>query len=427
MKKSEGEVFLVLQSKRSLTFFQSTKPTNSLIDLRDVNASIFATTMQGQVLSDVVYSTNNSVGTVNTLLGTINSYNAQFQSIYSALNEARASTEQVLSELLANNPSSDAMRNIGVSQMWDYLKAEAQMCGNSSSFTPEQQRELLERGKIRNFEGHHINSVDAHPDLQANPDNVVPLEEHRYGDGPRDHFAVHNNNWRNPTEGQILDRNQILTETNNLRVSKKQLEIRDERNNIIKNELFGVGAAIAIGFGVGFTVGFIAQLAQNNLSVESVRTATIAGIKSGATTAVIGGISYGLTRTIGEVATGVLTNAITNLGIEVTKNIGKMCSMGAIGMLSIVLFSTYQFIQLKRMGYDTKDALIRVGKQALFSLTVLFVSIVAQGIWGSHAGLIVSTSIGLIVVSYKTIQTVQNRLIYQKVQLYTINKCCPSY
>lgn len=427
MKESEGEVFLVLQSKRSLTFFQSAMPTNSLIDLRDVNASIFATTMQGQTLTNVIYSTSNSIGTINTLLGSINSYNAQFQSIYSTLNEARASTEQVLSELLANNPSSDSMRNIGVSQMWDYLKAEAQMGGNSSGFTPEQQRELLERGRIRNFEGHHINSVDAHPGLQANPDNVAPLEEHRFNNGPRDHFAAHNNNWRNPTEGQLLDRNQVLTETNNQRVSEKQLEIRNERSNIIKNEIIGVGAAIAIGFGVGFTIGFVAKLAQNGLSVESVRVAAIAGIKSGAITAVIGGISYGLTRTIGEVAVGALTSTLTNLGIEVTKNIAKLCSMSTIGMLSIILFSTYQFVQLKRMGYGTMDALIRVGKQALFSLTVLFVTIVAQGLWGGHAGLIVSTSIGLVVVSYKTIQTAHNRLISKEIQLYTINKCCPSH
>lgn len=414
---------MVLQPKRSLTFFQSAKPSNSLIDLHDVNLSIFATTMQGQVLSNVMISTNTSIGTINTLLGTI----AQFQSIYSTLNETRESTEQALSEMLANNSTSDSMRNVGVSQMWDYLKAEAQMGGNLSGFTPEQQSELLERGKIRNFEGHHINSVDAHPDLQANPDNVVPLEEHRFGDGPRNHFAAHNSNWRNPTEGQLIDRNQILRETNDQRVSEKRMEIRNEKSDIIKNELIGIGTAIAIGFGVGFTIGFIVSLAQSGLSTESVRIAAISGAKSGAATAIIGGISYCVTRSIGEVATGALANTLTNLGVEVTKNIAKMCSMATIGMLSIVLFSTYQFVRLKRMGYGAKGALIRVGKQAVFSLTVLFISIVAQGVWGGYAGIIVSTSIGVIVISCKTIQTVHERLISEKIQLYTINKCCPSY
>jgi|GEM_PF-809869 len=411
----------MLQPKRSLTFFQSAKPANSLIDLRDVNASIFATTMQGQVLSNVMISTNNSIGTINTSLGTISSYNAQFQSIYSTLNEAR------VTEIVTYNYSSDYLRRVGVRQMWHYLKAEAQMGGNSSGFTPEQQSELLERGRIRKFEGHHINNAGDHPDLQANPDNVIPLEQWRSGDGPRNHFAAHNNNWRNPTEGQIIDRNQKLTETNDKRVSEKQTEIRDEKSDIIKNELFGIGAAIAIGFGVGFTIGFVVSLAQNGLSAESARIAAISGIKSGATTAVIGGISYGLARTIGGVASGAITNTLSNLGIVVTNNIAKMCSMGAIGMLSIVIFSTYQFFQLKRMGYSNKDALIRVGKQAAFSLTVLFVSIVAQGVWGGPAGIVVSTSIGLIFISYMTIQTVHNRIISEKIQLYTINKCCPSY
>lgn len=417
----------MLQAKKSLTFYQTSKPTNSLIDLRDVNSSIFATTMQGEILTGVMYSTNGSVGTINTLVGTINSYNTQFQSIYSTLNEARTTTEKAISELLANNSSADSMRNNGVSQMWNYLNAEAQMGGNSSGFTPEQQQELLVRGKVRYFEGHHINNVNAHPDLQANPDNVVPLEEHRFDDGPRDHFEAHGNNWRNPTEGPLIDRNQVLTDTNNQRVSDKQLEIKAEHNNIIKNELIGIGAAIAIGFGLGFTIGFIVNLAQNGLSVESVRTASIAGLKTGLTSAIIGGISYGFTRTIGEVVTGSLTSSISNFGIEITENITKMCSMGSIGIFSIVLYSTYQLVKLKQMGYAGKDALIRVGKQSLFSLTVVATSIIAQGIWGGHAGLIASTSIGFIVISYIWVQSEHMKIINEKIQIYTINKCCPIY
>ena len=417
----------MLQPKRSLTFFQSAKPANSLIDLRDVNASIFATTMQGQVLSKVMISTDNSFGKINILLGTIKSYNVQCQSFCDSLNAMREDAGQRVSEMLANNPHSDSMRSVGVKLMWFCRNAEAQMGGNSLGVTPEQQRELLEQGKIRYFEGHHINSVDARPDLQANPDNVIPLEERRFDDGPRNHFAAHNNNWRNPTEGQMIDQNQILIETNNKRVLEKRTEIRNEQTKIIKNELSGIGIAIAIGFGFGFTIGFVVSLAQNGLSAESARIAAITGIQYGAKTAVIGGISYGLARTIGGVASGAITNTLSNLGIVVTNNIAKMCSMGAIGMLSIVIFSTYQFSQLKRMGYSNKDALVRVGKQAAFSLTVLFVSIVAQGVWGGPAGIIVSTSIVLIFISYMTIQTAHNRIISEKIQLYTINKCCPSY
>ena len=417
----------MFKSKNSLTFYQTLKPINSLIDSRDVNSSIFATTMQGEILSGVVYSTNSSVGTINNLLGTIKSYNAQFQTIYSTLNEARTNVEKELSNLLANNPSADSMRNIGVRQMWDYLKAEAQMGGNSSGFSAEQQQELIERGKVRYNEGHHINSVDAHPDLQANPDNVEPLEEHRYDNGPRDHLEAHSRNWRTQTEGPLLDRNQILEDANNQRVSKKQQEIKAERDNIIKNELVGIGAAIAIGFGAGFTIGFIASLAQNGLSAESFRTASIAGLKTGSTSALISVISYGITRTIGDVVTISLSNSISNFGIEITKNIAKMCSMGSIGFLSIVLYSTYQFVKLKRMGYTTKDSLIRVGKQATCSLMVLLVSILAQGIWGRHTGSIVTISIGLTFVTYNCVQTLLTKKSAEKLHLYAINKYYPVY
>lgn len=427
MRSYEGEVVNLLKSKRSLSFYQTAKPINSIIDLRDVNAGIFASTMQGEHLTGIMYLTNSSMGKINTSLGMINSYNTQFQTVYNTLNEARTNTENALLELLSNDSSDDSMRYQGVKQMWDYLKAEAQMGGNSSGFTLEQQRELLEKGKILNFEGHHINSVGAHPNLQTNPDNVIPLEEHRYDEGPRNHLAAHDNNWKKQTEGPLIDRNKNLVDTNNQRVIEKRNDIKTERNNIIKNELVGIGAAIAIGFGVGFTIGFIANLAQNGLSIESVRKASIVGLRAGSTSALIGGISYGITRTIGEIVTKSLSKSLPNYGLEISKNISKMCSMGSIGLLSIVIYSTYQFVNLKRMGYASKEVLLRVGKQALFSLTVLVASVLAQGIWRGHAGLIVSTGVSIIVFSYKCIQATHLKKITEEIQIYTINKCCPLY
>ena len=86
--------------------------------------------------------------------------------------------------------------------------------------------------------------------------------------------------------------------------------------------------------------------------------------------------------------------------IEITKNVSKMCKMGIVGALSIMLFSSYQFYKLKRNGMATKEALINVGKQTLFSLSLLAVSIAAQGIWGGPAGIIVSVSTGIILIVY---------------------------
>lgn len=417
----------LLKSRRSLTFYQTNKPSRSLIDSQIINASVITTPILANSLTSVMSATNSSAGNINTLLRMIDSFNTEFEGIYRTLNQARTSSEMELSQVLANDPTSDSMRRVGVKQMWDYEKAIVQMGGDTSGFTLEQQQELLETGKIRNFEGHHINSVSVDPSLQANPDNLRALEEHRNGGGPCEHFKAHNYDWRKPTKGDLRNRNQDLRNANDQRVAEKNYEIKAERHNIIKNELVGIGSAIAIGFGVGFTIGFIVDLAQKDLSAESVRIASIAGLKTAKTSALIGGVSYLMTRSIGEIATKALTNTVSNYGFEITKNIARMCSMASIGMLSITLYSTYHFVKLKRMGYASKDVLIQVGKQAILPLTTLFISIAAQGKWGGKAGMIVSTSIGLAVISYRSIESINMRKLAEDIQIYTINKSYPIY
>jgi len=71
--------------------------------------------------------------------------------------------------------------------------------------------------------------------------------------------------------------------------------------------------------------------------------------------------------------------------------------------------------------------LLQTGRQALFSLSLLAVSIAAQGIWGGPAGIIVSVSIGIIMISYTVCQSVHQRHFAEKVRLYMINKCMPSF
>ena len=58
-------------------------------------------------------------------------------------------------------------------------------------------------------------------------------------------------------------------------------------------------------------------------------------------------------------------------GVNITENISRMCGMTAVGAITIAVFSTYQFIKLKRDGIVTREAAIQIGKQALFSLSLL--------------------------------------------------------
>ncbi len=59
--------------------------------------------------------------------------------------------------------------------------------------------ELLAKGKVSGYCGHHINSVAKNPEMAGNPANVAfkTYEEH---------FAAHEFNWQTQTTGKLIDR-----------------------------------------------------------------------------------------------------------------------------------------------------------------------------------------------------------------------------
>lgn len=66
-------------------------------------------------------------------------------------------------------------------------------------WTPEQQKELLENGSVKGFEGQHMKSVAAHPEWADSTDNIQLLSH-------EDHLAAHNSGeiqsgYRSPTNG----------------------------------------------------------------------------------------------------------------------------------------------------------------------------------------------------------------------------------
>lgn len=257
-------------------------------------------------------------------------------------------------------------------------------------------------------QGHHQQNVSDHPNQQANPDNIKFYKTHD------DHIdKAHGGKPHNETNGDLIDKNRMLRKTNARRVTK--------------NEVRGLGIAVAIGLGVGFTIGFAITLAQSGVTPESLKLAAFEGAKGGAEAGVLSAVGYGISRSIGEIATKAVSGMLGNIGVNITENIIKMCNMAVVGVLTIAVFSAYQFLKLKHQGVATRDALMQVGKQALFSLTLLAVSIAAQGIWGGPAGIIVSLSIGIIFITYSLAETVHTRQFSEKVRIYMIDKCRPAF
>jgi hypothetical protein len=368
-------------------------------------------------------------------------YNTQLSNYLKDLNALRAQDIQKL-DLSRENTLA---RNTGVKRAWQYEQADVDMGGTGSANWAEAERqEILETGKVSHKvvvdengnpvlnksgnplkdgpHGHHQQNVADHPNQQANPDNIKfykSEEQHR--------VEGHGGDYGNETDAPLIDKDQMLKNTNDKRVIVKEGEIAQTKTSIFKNELRGLGIAVAIGLGVGITIGFVVSLAQSGVTPESLKLAAIESAKGGLEAGALAAVSYGVGRTIGEVASKTVGGLLQNLGVTLTENIAKMVNMGVVGGLTIVVFSAYQFIKLKRMGIATRDALIQVGKQALFSLSLLAVSIAAQGIWGGPAGIIVSVSIGIILISYTVITSVHQRQFAERVRIYTIEKCYPEF
>lgn len=269
-------------------------------------------------------------------------------------------------------------------------------------------QEIKETGKVRGAEGHHQKNVADHPEDQGDPDNI------KFYKSRKEHLEKgHNGDFHNSSDAPKIDKDKMLKKTNSKRV--------------FRNEIKGIGIAAAIGIGVGFTIGFAVSLAQTGVTPDSIKYALVNGGKSGLSSGIQSTIGYGIGRTVGQLASQALTGVFSNVGLEITENIAKMCNMGAVGAITIGVFSTVQFVKLVCKGESLKTAAIQVGKQALFSLSLLVVSITAQGIFGGPSGIIVSVGVGVIFVTYTIADTVHQRNYSEKLRVYMIEKCKPIF
>ncbi|PLT33629.1 hypothetical protein [Bacillus sp. V5-8f] len=343
---------------------------------------------------------SNTFGTIQTT----NGYNDQFENIFSDLNARRQLLQDKVSQLPNGNTS---LRNDGVGLGWRYEQAEIEMGGKgSTNWSDAQRQEILNNGKVRGAEGHHINSVKNHPDQQANPDNI------EFAKDRNEHLQKHGGDFRNPTEGDLIDRNGRLEEVN--------------RQRVIKNELTGIGLAAAIGLGVGFTIGFVTTLAQKGIAIDGVKAAMGVGLRAGLESSMLATINHVIVRGIGETITQSLSQfAIQQYGFTLTENLIKMCNMATIGIVGSIVFSTWLFVKLRWKGHSSRFAFASAVKSLGTSLAILFISIIAQGVWGGYAGLIVSLSIGLSMVIFQYVKHNLNHKLLDNITNYSIEKSRP--
>ena len=225
--------------------------------------------------------------------------------------------------------------------------------------------------------------------------------------------------------------NKTVDETSIDRTLEKTGVTKKVKQAKMMNELRGIGIAAAIGLGTGFAIGLVVSLAQNGLNPNSLKYAFIAGAKQGGCSAVMaaGGAAIGVaarkaTESLTEI---VLTGIGANAAEETAKNIATMCNMGVVGSLTIVAFSVYEFARFKQNGYSTKECLLRTGKSAALSFSILIVSIVAQGIWGGCSGLVVSVTAGIIMTGYIITKIQHDKKVTREITYYSIELCRPAF
>lgn len=347
-----------------------------------------------------------SINTFSTISMT-NRFNTQCKEFETNLSELTQRYNGKVKQVLTLDSTYTGSRGNGVKLAWKYEKADVEMGGRGSACWNDSQREeIKQRGSVRGAEGHHQRNVADHREDQANPHNI------KFYKSKKEHLEEgHKGNFKNESNEPIIDKDKMLKRTNRKRVEK--------------NELKGAGLAAVIGFVSGASIGFIITIAQNGISPDSLKDAAINGGKAGVEGAVFGLVNHIGTRLIGDIATNAMTGLLSNFGIEITENITKACNMGVVGSIAIITFSVYQFIRLKRNGVSTKEALLTVGKDALFSVASLAVIVVVQSAYGGPAALAVSIGFGAVMLSYSMYNVYHDKITMSKIHCCIIEKSYP--
>lgn len=93
--------------------------------------------------------------------------------------------------------SSFVERNKAVRAAWNNERELVQEGKGTREWTPEQQKDILEKGRAyddngKAFEGQHMKSAEEYPEYQGDPRNIQFLTR-------EEHLEAHDGNWQNPT------------------------------------------------------------------------------------------------------------------------------------------------------------------------------------------------------------------------------------
>ncbi|HCB15036.1 MAG TPA: hypothetical protein DEP36_15930 [Gammaproteobacteria bacterium] len=113
----------------------------------------------------------------------------------------------------------DAARRSAVRKAWAQEHKLVTMTSRGTrKWTPAEKQQLLKTGKVKGYEGHHINSVKTHPHLAGKPNNVMfltgPAKKYptlaKPGMHQRAHARAKQRYGHSSTRGPLIDREALL-------------------------------------------------------------------------------------------------------------------------------------------------------------------------------------------------------------------------
>lgn len=278
--------------------------------------------------------------------------------------------------------------------------------------TRDEFKEIVEN-YIERLEIHHRTSVSSAPAQQSNIDNLDTVNTTQ-------HDAKHTD----PETGKV----NYKRKTNEVPIDRKGELAAMNRRRVFRKTLTGLGISVAIGLGTGFAIGFVVSLAQNGINPNSMKYAFVAGARQGGASAGMAASGFLIGKTIGTVAGESLTKIVISLvGKNATeqtlKKISEACNTGAVGVLVTIAFTVYEFAKLKCAGYTAKECLLRAGKSAALSISILVISMVA--VWAGVPGIVVSIVAGVVMTGYSVIKIRHDKRVSKDITFYSIKLCCP--
>ena len=330
----------------------------------------------------------------------IHTYNKGITRLQGLSDKARTLTRQRLEA----DPNYTFGRGIGVKLAWEYEKLDLELGGKGSEeWMYSHKEEILTTGKVRGAQGHHAKNVANHPQEQSNPHNIK-----FYKNGENHRNQGHGGDFRNESNMPMIDRDKMVKNTKN--------------KSIIKNELKGIRDAAIIGFAISATMSYIIELYRNDISYENFKDATRTATINGAKGAFLGIGSYTVYRGV-DLAVEFI---IKKIAVKAPDNVLKGVKGGVAGGILITGTSLYEYLQLRKEGYNHQDSLIETGKQAAFPTVTLILSLC--GPIGFTFGIFLT--FGYMGYSFytdsklaKDLTRLQLELLYKK----TLNKIKPTY